>query len=245
MSEDELEHMMLCALAEHHRTYRCSEWRYIRAFKEKKPVQKQLLDSLLREFSVARTINSKTKENVRENCHSWAEKIPTNCNEPGWKQVLERAKKQGVQFRKKTKSGSQSETFFVSGMTKVMWFATQYQWPMFDTYTARALGIPQGKPALERARLFYKSLEVREYSKTHQAIQSKCNSIGEWAKAERVMDKFLMYQGSKNLASNSVSQTISDSKDYLALLPKEEANTLVRTAQEISNQEEVKQFLRI
>lgn len=85
---------------------------------------------------------------------------------------------------------------FVSGASKLLWFAAPKGWTMFDKLAADGMGIQKSLASMERAEAYYAALADREFDGTTREIR-KILDQSEFSNlhAERLIDKFLWLAG--------------------------------------------------
>jgi hypothetical protein len=165
------------------------------------PVDKACLDDMLKMFGIARTLSKKGKLQLMKSLPRISE---THKKAPkDWESIFQVTNDccnhdlyiEGSQTRPK----EGRPRVFISGLTKVLWFAGTHRMPMFDTLTCKAVR-PSGRTGAEKAANFYKLLDdVWEYGCIFDRLENvRKSSKPSWCFfPERFIDKLLLFKGRK------------------------------------------------
>lgn len=163
-------------------------------------IEVAFLDDMLRTFGIARNLSSDGKVVLREQLQSIAKVYKEAPGE--WERIFEltcvaQSKSKNPFYIKGSDSRPNSPRCFVSGLTKVLWFADAHKLPMFDTFTSSVVKC-SGNTQAQRAANFYRKLEdVWKYSQVFSALENvKKNQKISWCFfPERLLDKLLLIKG--------------------------------------------------
>jgi len=198
------------AVAEHHRTHMATEWFHLKNLRASRggnlpddPGNLRLKNFLV-EFGLARGLDSaKGTQSVRSALEQLSKadgisKLPENQVNAAFCQVETSLVKAGDE-----ENGARRR--FISGATKVTWFAFGHNYPMLDRYTMAALrgvGRLGERPKGGNAELweFKRRLCLIDYCEARNVTKAFLESSREfvamdWASSERTLDKLLWLVG--------------------------------------------------
>jgi hypothetical protein len=110
----------------------------------------------------------------------------------------------------------------VSGMTKLTWFVAPENWTPFDRLACAALNI-RTVDSIKRMRKFYKKLDAIGYAEKSAQIRAIAqNTPFSAISGERILDKFLMFNGEDEWTAATVPSALA----FPMALPAEWRNAL-------------------
>ncbi len=188
------------ALFEQHR-WECSCEGMYREGLSSKPVDEACFADMLKTFGIARNLSENGNEALRQQLPKIAELHLQNPKD--WKKIFDstvpKAKANAAAHFsiEGSKTKGDASRAFVSGLTKVLWFAGTHDMPMFDSLTCRAVRA-KGKTQADKAVHFYEVLEkdwmYRELFVVLQKLASTATA-GWCFFPERFIDKLLLIKG--------------------------------------------------
>lgn len=200
MDQDSIKYLLRMGLAEHHRSHHATEWAHLRQFRDRQhDLSEGPLRSVLGEFGLLR--------NLPEN--EWDEPLIKSLRDfdgnliaapdSDWRGFFNWDFHDWLKTKPKKNGKARS---FYSGTTKLFWFVFGHRFPMYDTWTRRAVGGKQedrGDPKAPPARRFFFKLKQAKYdeaySLTKEALEGTVAARRHWPAAERVLDKTLFFRG--------------------------------------------------
>ncbi|EBA12243.1 hypothetical protein [Roseobacter sp. CCS2] len=182
----DLNELVKFALFDHARTMTGSELLY-RCGLNSSVVDERCFSAMLYEFNVARTLSSKGKLALRDNLQKLSSLKRSGHS---WQELFEITHYKKGEFAIRGSNGA-----FVSGLTKVLWFAGGHNEPMFDKFTAKAVRA-KGSSQTNKAINFYHRLSSDDWG-YHDVCSSilETPNLPKYFAVERLIDKLLLFRG--------------------------------------------------
>ncbi len=222
--------LVLAALLEQHRWEFNCEALYRKGLGSD-TIDEACLDDMLRTFGIARNLSGGGRKVLLDQLPNIAKlhkKTPQD-----WKSIFQvTADIKGPEpfFIQGSQTKQKTSRRFVSGLTKVLWFAGAHQMPMFDSLTCNAVK-PRGTSTTEKAIGFYQDLHTKwDYGSAFNRLEAvgKAHMTNWHFAPERFIDKLLLIKGlTKQNFENSFLMGKHDRRiNYLELLSETSRNEL-------------------
>lgn len=197
--------LVAAALLEQHRWEFNCEAMYRKGLASE-PIDEACLSDMLRSFGIARNLSLAGKKALQDQLPEIANQHRKQPHD--WEAIFAMTGNRtcGLYIEGSAANGGAPRSF-VSGLTKVLWFADSHKMPMFDSLTCASVGA-QGKTQSEKAISFYKLLRDKwGYDEVFERLSKlKKDSPPSWGFfPERLIDKLLLFKGLKpNAMENRV-----------------------------------------
>jgi len=196
----DLQELVEAALLEQHRWEFNCEYMYRKGLRSV-PIDRACLLDMLRTFGVARNLS-------RIGTHNLYQKLPkiAECHRLSphdWKTIFQLTSEKSIKTEDRdlyiegSPLTNREPRAFVSGLTKVLWFAGSHEMPMFDRFTCNAVRPAGDTQAAKAADYFTKLIKYWGYQEVYDKINlSKINLELSWCFfPERFLDKILFLKG--------------------------------------------------
>jgi hypothetical protein len=162
---------------------------------------------------------------------------------PPWPSDLGARADRCLEVARLAQSRGHTKELQASALTKFSWFVEPAHWTVYDRFVARAMNV-RGQTTEEKVIEFYAALEKRRFLDVAKRIQAE---LDNWPTmplfGARVLDKFMMLSGARELQVSWADNFVLTTKSFLEVLPEEWRQPVEQLAERVEKTIDCRDFL--